>query len=282
MLTYIPGIPSIQVQDLPRLSFDGLGRQLFDQTKDTISAACKGKCLVLSSIQELESQTIEALKQQLPSVIPVYSIGPAIPYFKSSDKRNNNIDYMSWLDAQPRDSVLYISQGSFLSSPIEELKEIVGAVLDSDVRFLMVARNMDELLLLGNNGKGLVVPWCDQLEVLRHPSVGGFWSHCGWNSTQEGAYAGIPILTSPLVWDQFTNSKKIVEDWKMGRKLLLPATSRQEISSVLKRFMDSESDEMKEIRRNAKYVREICLRATEDEGGSAQLAILAFIDTILK
>lgn len=292
-MTYIPGIPSIRVQDLPRLSFDGIGRKMLDQAKDSVSMACKGKCLVINSIQELESQTMEALKQQFPSEIPVYSIGPPIPYFKPDKRRrrqnhDNNIDYIAWLDTQPRDSVLYISQGSFLSSSAEELKEIVGGVLDSDVRFLMVARDVDELLLLfGDSGKGLVVPWCDQLEVLCHPSVGGFWSHCGWNSTQEGAYAGIPFLTSPLIWDQFTNSKKIVEDWKMGWKLVLPATAtamrRQQISSVLKRFMDSESDGGgKEIRRNAKYVREICLRATETEGGSAQFAIQAFIDTVLK
>lgn len=294
MLAYIPGIPSICVQDLPRVSFDGLGRKLFDRAKDTISMACKGKCIVMSSIQELESQVIEALNQQLPR-IPIYAIGPAIPYFKSSftDQRRQNhkntsdYDYLAWLDAQPRDSVLYISQGSFLSSSPEQLKEIMGGVLDSGVRFFMVARDLDDAEFQLQQGKGLVVPWCDQLEVLCHPSVGGFWSHCGWNSTQEGAYAGIPILTSPIIWDQFTNSKNIVEDWKMGWKLVLPAaaekntSTRQEISSVLKRFMDTESDEGKEIRRNAKYVREICLRATA-EGGPAELAIQAFISTILK
>lgn len=64
-----------------------------------------------------------------------------------------------------------------------------------------------------NDEIGLVVPWCEQLSVLCHTSVGGFWSQCGWSSTCEAIFAGLPMLTFPSHWDQVSNTKLLVEDW---------------------------------------------------------------------
>lgn len=96
-----------------------------------------------------------------------------------------------------------------------------------------------------------MVTWCDQLRVLSHPSLGGFWSHCGWNSTSEAVFAGLPVLTFPIYWDQVTNSKMVVEDWKIGWKVKKGKgdeevlVRREEIMGIVKRFMDLE---IKEVR----------------------------------
>ncbi|XP_066310786.1 UDP-glycosyltransferase 86A2-like [Miscanthus floridulus] len=89
----------------------------------------------------------------------------------------------------PPGSVLYISFGSYAHVTKQELHEIAGGVLASDARFLWVMRPdivssddpdpLPEGFARAAAGRGLVVPWCCQVEVLSHAAVGGFLTHCG-------------------------------------------------------------------------------------------------------
>lgn len=278
---YIPGIPSIRVLDLPT-PFYGKGQELLDVVMEIFSTVSKADYLLFTSVYELESIVIDVLNQILP--IPVYTIGPAIPYFTSEKNLSSTTsidepEYIKWLNAQPNGSVLYISQGSFLSVSCDELDEIIAGVHDSGVRFFWVARDETDRFQKNGCSVGLVVPWCDQLKVLSHPSIGGFWSHCGWNSTKEAAFSGLPMLTFPIFWDQKTNSKQIVEDWKIGYRVK-KHESREEISSLLKWFMDSGNEEVMETRRRAKEIQKICQFSTAN-GGSSEINIDAFIRDVL-
>ncbi|TVU35891.1 hypothetical protein EJB05_17798, partial [Eragrostis curvula] len=59
---------------------------------------------------------------------------------------------------------------------------------------------------------GLCVPlWAPQVEILNHRAVGGFLSHCGWNSTLEAAAAGVPLLAWPLYAEQRVNAVMLTE-----------------------------------------------------------------------
>ncbi|XVF46185.1 hypothetical protein PTKIN_Ptkin03bG0006900 [Pterospermum kingtungense] len=165
------------------------------------------------------------------------------------------------------------------------MDEIVAGLNDSGVRFLWVVRG-DETYRMKEacSDKGLVVAWCDQLRVLSHPSIGGFWSHCGWNSVREGIFAGTPFLSFPLVGDQKLNSKLIVEDLKIGwrakkQELRENVVERGEISSLVQKFMDSESDNVKQMRGRVKELQQKCLHAIESHGSSAT-NINSFIQNI--
>lgn len=286
-MDYIPGLPSTRVADLPTIFF-GTGRQILHRVLESVSKVSKARYLLLSSVYKLEVRVIDSLKAKLS--FPVYPIGPIIPYFEVEDNSSitTSLDlhnYFKWLDSQPIGSVLYVSLGSFLSVSGAQMDEIFAGVLNSGVRYLWVTRGDTSWFTDDCVDRGIVVPWCDQLKVLCHSSIGGFWTHCGLNSTLEAFYAGVPMLTFPITMDQVPNSKLIVEDLKTGWRVKRSEVesenlvNREEISELVKRFMDLESDERKEMSRRAKELKENC-QAAVAEGGSSITNLDAFIKDI--
>lgn len=280
--TRIPGLPPVRHGDRNNKEILQLIHGLFPWV-------LKAQYLLLSSIYELEAQAIDALKETFP--FPVYPTASAIPYLKFGDNSSvttsqNDHSYLHWLDSQPRSSVLYISFGSYLSASSTQMNEIAAGLRNSGVRYLWVTRDDTPRFQESCGDMGMVVTWCDQLKVLCHSSVGGFWSHCGWNSTLEGVFAGVPFLTFPLITDQDLNSKLIVEDWKIGWRVKNEVNQetlvkRAKITGVVQRFMDLESEEGKSMRGKAKELQGICEQAIQ-KGGSSETYLDAFILDISK
>ncbi|KAL5707434.1 7-deoxyloganetin glucosyltransferase [Ranunculus cassubicifolius] len=278
IVDYIPGIASTHLAALPAV-FSGAGEQILGNALDAVSSSKKAQAIILPTFEELEPQVTTTLKEILS--VPIYSVGPLIPHTTLDSTANDNLeDYFRWLDSQPAESVLYISLGSFLSVSREQMEEIIQGIRESGVRYLWVGRG-DTLRIQEDCGEmGLVVPWCDQLKVLCHPSIGGFWTHCGWSSTVEGVYAGVPMLTCPIAFDQAPNQKLIVDDLKIGMVVKTVATdtlvSKKEISKIVQRFMDLDGTESKEMRTNARVIKERCRRALA-KGGSSEANLHAFV-----
>ncbi|CAH2060062.1 unnamed protein product [Thlaspi arvense] len=284
IVDYIPGLSPTKLQDLPPL-FDSYNHRVLKKFKLFLNEIPRAKCLLFTTAYELEPKAIDVLTSKLD--IPVYATGPLIPFEELiAGNDGSEPDYIQWLDKQPESSVLYISQGSFLSVSEAQMEEIVVGVKQSGVRFLWVARGSESKMKEALKGSsGIVVSWCDQLRVLSHEAVGGFWTHCGFNSTLEGIYSGVPMLAFPLLWDQILNAKMIVEEWKVGvkierRKKTELLIVRDEIKEVVKRLMDGESEEGKEMRRRAFDLSEIC-RGAVAGSGSSNASIDAFIRDII-
>ncbi|KAA8543487.1 hypothetical protein F0562_021018 [Nyssa sinensis] len=285
---YIPGMSSIRLADLPTLFYKNEQENL-TQALRGISYVAKAQYLVFSSIFELEVEApvINDLKSKMS--IPICCFGPLIPYFNIGDNANaseTDTNYLKWLDLQPQCSVLYISLGSFLSVSSAQMDEFAAGLCASGVRYLWVARGETSRLKETCGEAGIMVPWCDQLKVLCHPSIGGFWSHCGWNSTMESVFAGVPLLTFPLMMDQVPISKFVVEDWKIGWKVKREMGNgslvrSEEIAELVQRFMDLENGEKKEMVRKARELKEIT-RQEIAEGGSSETNLDAFVRNIFK
>ncbi|KAJ7959882.1 UDP-glycosyltransferase [Quillaja saponaria] len=280
----IPGISSSQLIVLQTVIHVN-DRRVLQLALQCISKVPKAQYLLLPTVQEVEVEAIKSLEAIFS--FPIFTIGPAIAYLELeqsySTTANSSLDYLNWLDSQPAKSVLYISFGGFVSVSGAQMDEIAAALKITGICFIWVARGEASRLKEKCSDGGLVVPWCDQLKVLSHSSIGGFWSHCGWNSTQEAVFAGVPMLTFPLFLDQVPNSRQIVEEWKNGWELKRSEVgsevflAKEEIAEVLKGFMDLES--RKEVRERAEELKDICHLAIA-KGGSSDLNLEAFIRSI--
>ncbi|XP_058747921.1 UDP-glycosyltransferase 87A1-like [Vicia villosa] len=280
-VNYIPGVSSTRLAELPSFQNKRMKQMLLKG----FEWFHKAQCLLFTSIYELESQAIDTLKSKLS--IPIYTIGHTIPYIslKYNPKLYTDNSYFEWLDSQPIGSVLYIAQGSFFSASSEQIDEIASALCESNIRFLWIARNEASRLKQICGNMGLVLEWCDQLRVLSHSSIGGFWSHCGWNSTKESVISGVPFLTFPIVFDQPFNSKMIVEDWKVGLRVKENVkenvlVKKSEIVKLVCEFMDLDSELTKGIRERSRKLKKVCCDAIGD-GGSADIDLKAFIGDIV-
>ncbi|KAE8735563.1 Chaperone protein htpG family protein isoform 1 [Hibiscus syriacus] len=66
-------------------------------------------------------------------------------------------------------------------------------------------------------GQGLVIKgWAPQVLILNHKAVGGFLSHCGWNSVSEAIVGGVMLLAWPMEADQYVNTRLLVDDIGVG------------------------------------------------------------------
>ncbi|KAI5075004.1 hypothetical protein GOP47_0010965 [Adiantum capillus-veneris] len=143
-----------------------------------------------------------------------------------------------WLDLQPSASVILVAFGSISTMNVEQVQELALGLAGSGERCLWVIREnaikggseaessvqLEEVLPKGflekrKQGVCKVVRWAPQAMVLSHPAVGGFFSHCGWNSTLESLCSGVPLLGWPWFMDQVTNCWLASQVWKVGLTL---------------------------------------------------------------
>ncbi|THF99530.1 hypothetical protein TEA_002982 [Camellia sinensis var. sinensis] len=125
----------------------------------------------------------------------------------------------------------------------------------------------------------VVGEWAPQLEILGHPSTGGFVSHCGWNSCMESLSMGVPILAWPMHSDQPRNTVLVTKFLKVGvvlkdwgrREELVTATM---VAEVVKRLMGSEEGD--NIRKRAAELGG-AVREAVAEGGVSRMELDSFV-----
>ncbi|KAF7004250.1 hypothetical protein CFC21_019481 [Triticum aestivum] len=282
----IPGHACLTMREVQPILSGEASRGRF---KARIRSARAGQCVLFSSFYELEAGVMDSLVSD-PSSPRVYSIGPCIPYTTLEEEPRDEHSYWAWLDTQPAGSVLYVSLGSFHSLPPSQLAELAMGLAASNVKFLWAlhdqARSQVQPLLDGNgNDNGVLVPWCDQLKVLCHPSVGGFLTHCGMNSVLEAVFAGVPMLTLPIGMDQPTNSRLVVDVWKIGYSLkerMQPdgILTRKAIARAVETLMSSSDLPQSDGVRSRALMWRDASRSAIQEGGSSSTDLNSFLSCI--
>ncbi|PON80945.1 UDP-glucuronosyl/UDP-glucosyltransferase [Trema orientale] len=215
----VPELHPLRFKDLPFSLISNFGNYA------ELIAKAYGKrtslAIIWNTMKFLEESTLGQIQGQ--SQIPIFPIGPLhliAPANLSGSLIKEDRSCISWLDKQPHKSVIYVSSlGSIAALSEEALAEIAWGLANSKQPFLWVIRPRSvrgsdwiELLPKGFQDSvgdtGCIVRWAPQREVLAHPAVGGFWSHCSWNSTLESIAEGVPLISKPCFGDQRVNARK--------------------------------------------------------------------------
>ena len=75
-----------------------------------------------------------------------------------------------------------------------------------DYRVIWRLDNEDNVKLPDNV---MIAKWLPQNDILSHPSVKLFITHCGNNGQYEAVYHGVPMIGLPLAGDQIYNAKRL-------------------------------------------------------------------------
>ncbi|KAL5163553.1 UDP-glucose flavonoid 3-O-glucosyltransferase 7 [Glycine soja] len=274
----------------------------------------KSHGLIVNSFAELDGE--ECIQHYEKSTgHKAWHLGPACLVGKRDQERGEKSvvsqnECLTWLDPKPTNSVVYVSFGSVCHFPDKQLYEIACALEQSGKPFIWIVpekkgkeyeneseEEKEKWLPKGfeerNREKGMIVKgWAPQLLILAHPAVGGFLSHCGWNSSLEAVTAGVPMITWPVMADQFYNEKLITEvrgigvevgatEWRLvgyGEREKL--VTRDTIETAIKRLMGG-GDEAQNIRRRSEELAEKAKQSLQ-EGGSSHNRLTTLIADLMR
>ncbi|KAB2596205.1 UDP-glycosyltransferase 76F1-like [Pyrus ussuriensis x Pyrus communis] len=225
--------------------------------------------LIFNTFEDLEGHALATIRQEYHPNIPIFSLGPFHKCGPTTSSSSSSLlaqdqSCISWLNAQAPKSVVYIAWG--LANSGQPFLWVVrpGLVQGSDW-----LETLPDGLLKALNKRAHVVKWAPQKEVLAHPAVGAFWTHCGWNSTLEGICEGVPMICTPCFGDQMVNARYVSDVWKVGMQLE-HGIERGEVERTIRRLMvEEEGEEIKDRALKLMEAANLCHK----EGGSSYLLL---------
>lgn len=321
----LPGIPDKVVMTKSQIPGPGSAATKSEENwgefyAKTGAAEMASYGVVMNSFEELEPAYAREYKKVKKG--KVWCIGPVslcnkdqLDKAERGNNNNNNnekdhsvdeLNYcMKWLDLKKPRSVIYVCLGSMCNLTPLQLIEL-GLALEASKRpFIWVIRGGNQLEELEKwikeenfeertKGRSFVIRgWAPQVLILSHTAIGGFLTHCGWNSTLESICAGVPMITWPLFGDQFFNEKLIVQILKVGVSVGVEdpvkwgeeeemgvLVKREDVERAIGELM-SGTKESEEMRRRVEELGEIAKRAVE-EGGSSHSNVTLLIQDIMQ
>ncbi|KAI3445957.1 hypothetical protein Pfo_002622 [Paulownia fortunei] len=232
----VPGLP-----DVVRLSRRQIPDQLKEEDKNPLAETLRKVLasdlasygMIVNSFYELEPAYARHYREVIGR--KAWHIGPVSLFNKSNEDKahrgkqasSGDHDSLSWLNAKKPNSVVYVCFGTMAIFSAAQLLEIAKGLEASGQQFIWVVREkandegsidwLPEGFERRMEGRGLIIKgWAPQVQILDHEAVGGFITHCGWNSLLEGVASGVPMVTWPLSAEQFFNEKLVIEILKTG------------------------------------------------------------------
>ncbi|KAB1220550.1 UDP-glycosyltransferase 85A1 [Morella rubra] len=283
VIDWIPGMRDIRLRDLPSFIRKTYPNDIiFNFVIETVKRTAKASGIVIHTFDALEREVLDALSSKFPHL---YAIGPLQQLLNQSlDYPLKSIGYglwkedtecLHWLNSKAPNSVVYANFGSIIFVTADNLVEFASGLANSKHPFLWIIRPnlvkgesavLPSEFVEETKERGLIASWCPQEEVLNHPAIGGFVTHCGWNSIIESVSAGVPMLCWPFVADQPMNCKYTCKDWGIGMEIDSDI-KREEVEKLVRELMEGEKGE--EMKKKVLEWKKLAEEATGPHGSSS-------------
>ncbi|KAK1265175.1 UDP-glycosyltransferase 73C3 [Acorus gramineus] len=288
----VPGMPHVVEITEEQLQVDARLEDLWEarETADGV---------IVNSFEELEHEYLDIYREATGK--NVWVIGPvSLPnnppntIDRGREASPDELGCLDWLNQREPKSVIYVSFGSIgrLSPP--QTAELARTLEASGYNFMWVIKGGGRLPEEFKEepiteSRMVVHGWAPQVAILSHRAVGGFITHCGWNSTLEGVSAGVPMVAWPLFAEQFFNEKLVVDVLRIGVRIGVERLSGwagegvgvvgvEAIERVLEEVMDGGKEGV--LRRmRARELGEMARKAM-DVGGSSYVNMTRLIDYV--
>ena len=192
-------------------------------------ASFKDLTLNASLCLQLRDNLIDFIRPEMPDVIPVARL-------MAREAKPLPTDLQSYMD-QSTNGVILVSFGTVVGElPPDVIQKLLKAfdTLIYDVIFKY--KQLGDLSYIPSNVR--IMPWVPQNDILAHPNLILFISHCGLSSTIETFYHGVPVIGFPYAKDQFGNAA-LVSSKGIGKIMTLhDFTSEQLQQSIINIITD--------------------------------------------
>jgi UDP:flavonoid glycosyltransferase YjiC (YdhE family) len=310
----VPGLPKdvhlTSLQMLPELSEVTAGsaiHQLLIRMREGNKQSWR---TIANTFYDLERDFVEHFEKLYGTL---RTIGPLLPPEAFQDRpsrispvveigvNTESDECLDWLDAQAKESVLYISFGSENSISSAQTEEMAMGLEASGVKFVWVLRTPSDAgskafssaldflpdgfhcRMVEREQGFMMQSWAPQWSILAHPATAGFLSHCGWNAVLETMTMGVPVIAWPLSSEQHFNSKFVVDEiqialeapMRVEQNWLVP---REDVERIIKLLMVEEKG--RDLRKKARKLK-VAARSAVAEGGSSYNNFDLFVSEIM-
>ncbi|XP_020090583.1 LOW QUALITY PROTEIN: UDP-glycosyltransferase 73B4-like [Ananas comosus] len=197
---------------------------------------------------------------------------------------------LAWLDEHRPGEAVYVAFGTQAHVADAQLDEAAHGLVGSGHPFLWAVRSetwappAPLAAQIQSRGK-IVRGWAPQNAILGHVAVGGFVTHCGWNSVLESLSAGKPMLAWPMIAEQVLNAKHLVEILGAGvrvRDIMSDGiVTRDEVAAGVREVMGGGGERGQRARARAVELRDAAAAAVA-EGGTSWVALENLLQELRK